>query len=88
MSFVVFQWLQQHGLKMRTDKCKLLQQEVKFLGDVVDHIGVRPDPDENSAVSKWPVPSTAGQVKAFLGLAGYYSRFVSGYAKVARPLNC
>lgn len=81
MSFVVFQWLQQHGLKLWTDKCKLLQQEVKFLGDVVDRIGVRPDPDENSKCQN-------GQVRAFLGLVGYYRRFVSGYAKVARPLNC
>uniref|UniRef100_A0AAQ4S0K5 Reverse transcriptase/retrotransposon-derived protein RNase H-like domain-containing protein n=1 Tax=Gasterosteus aculeatus aculeatus TaxID=481459 RepID=A0AAQ4S0K5_GASAC len=57
------------------------------MGHVVDHSGVRPDPDKISSVSNWPVPSTIRQVRAFLGLAGYYRRFVSGFAKIARPLN-
>lgn len=83
----VIQRLLRHGLKLRLDKCKLLQQEVKFLGHVVDHSGVRPDPDKISSVSNWPVPSTIRQVRAFLGLAGYFRRFVSGFAKIARPLN-
>ncbi|XP_049897830.1 uncharacterized protein LOC126388653 [Epinephelus moara] len=83
----VFKKLWQHGLKLRLDKCKLLQHEVKFLGHVVDQNGVRPDPDKISAVLDWPIPNTIRQVRAFLGLAGYYRRFVSGFAKVARPLN-
>ncbi|XP_074532106.1 uncharacterized protein LOC141795198 [Halichoeres trimaculatus] len=83
----LFQKLWRHGLKLRLDKCKLLQHEVKFLGHVVDPDGVRPDPDKISAVLDWPIPSTIRQVQAFLGLAGYYRRFVSGFAKVARPLN-
>lgn len=83
----VLERLGQHGLKLRMDKCKLLQHEVKFLGHVVDTTGVKPDPDKISAVVDWPVPTTVKQVRAFLGLAGYYRRFVSGFAKVARPLN-
>lgn len=83
----VFQRLWRHGLKLRLDKCKLLQREVKFLGHVVDQRGVRPDPDKISAVQDWPSPSTVKQVRAFLGLAGYYRRFVAGFAKIARPLN-
>lgn len=83
----VFQRLWQHGLKLRLDKCKLLQNEVKFLGHVVDQNGVRPDPGKVSSVMDWPVPSTVRQVRAFLGLAGYYRRFVAGFAKIARPLN-
>lgn len=83
----VFQRLWRHGLKLRPDKCKLLQREVKFLGHVVDRNGVSPDPDKISAVVDWPIPSTVRQVRAFLGLAGYYRRFVAGFAKIARPLN-
>lgn len=60
---------------------------MKFLGHVVDSTGVKPDPDKISAVLDWPVPNTIKQVRAFLGLAGYYRRFVSGFAKVTRPLN-
>uniref|UniRef100_A0A669DMH2 Gypsy retrotransposon integrase-like protein 1 n=1 Tax=Oreochromis niloticus TaxID=8128 RepID=A0A669DMH2_ORENI len=83
----VFQRLWRHGLKLQPNKCKFLQQEVKFLGHVVDKCGVRPDPDKISAVIDWPVPDTIRQVRSFLGLAGYYRRFVSGFAKIARPLN-
>ncbi|XP_029920671.1 uncharacterized protein LOC115368614 [Myripristis murdjan] len=83
----VFHRLWRHGLKLRLDKCKLLQPEVKFLGHVVDQKGVKPDPDKISAVLDCPIPTTIKQVRAFLGLAGYYRRFVSGFAKIARPLN-
>ncbi|KAI3374165.1 hypothetical protein L3Q82_006024 [Scortum barcoo] len=83
----VFQRLWRHGLKLWLDKCKLLQRDVKFLGHVVDPRGVRPDPDKVSAVLDCPALSTVKQVRAFLGLAGYYRRFVAGFAKIARPLN-
>lgn len=83
----VFERLWRHGLKLRPDKCKLFHEQVQFLGHVVDQRGVRPDPDKISAVVDWPAPTTAKELKAFLGLAGYYRRFVPGFAKIARPLN-
>lgn len=83
----VFERLWRHGLKLCPDKCKLLQKEVTFLGHVVDQNGVRPDPGKIKAVVDWPVPTTVKKVRAFLGLAGYYRRFVAGFAKIARPLN-
>lgn len=83
----VFTRLWRHGLKLCLDKCRLLQKEVKFLGHVVDQKGVRPDPDKISAVQDWPIPTTVRRVRAFLGLAGYYRRFVFGFAKIACPLN-
>ena len=83
----VFQRLWRHGLKLRLDKCKLLQREVKFLGHVVDREGVRPDPDKLVAVRDWPPPATVRDVRAWLGLAGYYRRFVPSFAAIARPLN-
>ncbi|KAK7925333.1 hypothetical protein WMY93_007643 [Mugilogobius chulae] len=83
----VFERLWQHGLKLKPDKCKLLQREVTFLGHVVDRNGVRPDPGKIKAVQDWSAPTTVKEVRAFLGLAGYYRRFVAGFAKIARPLN-
>lgn len=79
--------LWKHGLKLRLDKCRLLQAEVKFLGHVVDGRGVRPDPEKVTAVQEWKAPTTVREVRAFLGLAGYYRRFVPAFAAVARPLS-
>lgn len=83
----VFERLQHHGLKLRVDKCQLLQREVKFLGHVVTGEGVKPDPTKITAVTGWPAPTTIKEVRAFLGLAGYYRRFIANFAKIARPLN-
>lgn len=83
----VFQRLQQHGLKLWLDKCKLLQCEVMFLGHVVDQQEGRPNCDKVSAVLDWLVPTTIKQVPVFLGLTFYYRHFVSGFAKTKHPLN-
>lgn len=83
----VLRQLHSHGLKLRGDKCQLLQWEVKFLGHVVTGEGVRPDPEKVIAVTAWPAPTTIREVRAFLGLAGYYRRFIANFARMARPLN-
>lgn len=83
----VFHRLWKHGLKLRVDKCSFLQPEVGFLGHVVTRHEVKPDPAKVEAVQNWPVPTTIRDIRAFLGLAGYYRRFIAGFAKIARPLN-
>lgn len=77
----VFERLWKHGLKLRPDKCNLFHWQVKFLGHIVDRNGVMPDPEKVSAVVDWPTPTTAKELKAFLGLAGYYRRFVPGFTR-------
>lgn len=72
----VFEDLWRHDLKLQPDKCKLFQQHVKFLWHVVGQRGVMPDPEKMSAVVDWPLPATAKELKAFIGLVGYYRRFV------------
>ncbi|XDV39796.1 hypothetical protein PO909_008985 [Leuciscus waleckii] len=65
----IFQRLSHYGLKLRPDKCRLFQQQVKFLGHVVDKAGVHPDPEKTAAVQGWPTPTTVREVRSFLGLA-------------------
>ena len=65
----------------------LNRKKVKFLGHVISKDGVRPDPDKVSATKEYPVPSSVKDVRAFLGLANYYRKFVKDFAKIAGPLH-
>lgn len=82
-----FERLKQHGLKLKGSKCEFLQREVQFLGHIVSEAGIKTDPDKISALRSWPVPTNIAELRSFLGFAGYYRRFVEGYAKIAKPLN-
>ena len=83
----VFARLRQAGLKLQPQKCFLLQKEVNYLGHVVSEQGVSPDPLKTEKVAKWPTPKSVQEVQQFLGLAGYYRRFIKHFAAIARPLH-
>ncbi|KAI8484061.1 hypothetical protein Bbelb_381790 [Branchiostoma belcheri] len=84
---LVFSRLRQYGLKLRPDKCHLFRTSVKYLGHVVSADGVATDSDKTAALRDWPVPTTAKQVRQFLGIASYYRRFVESFGKIAGPLH-
>lgn len=74
------------GLKLKPEKCSLLQNEVVFLGHVVSKHGVQPDPSNVAKVLGWPTPINAKQVKQFVATGSYYRRFIKNFAKITRPL--
>lgn len=82
----VLNQIKQAGLKLRPDKCHMLQTEVIFLGHVVSQGGVRSDPTNVEKVVKWPRPMNGRQTKQFVATASYYSRFIRNFANIARPL--
>ena len=75
------------GLVLQPDKCRFLCKEIGYLGHVISEDGVKPDPNKIEAVSKFPQPKGRKNIKQFLGLAGYYRRFIPGFALIAKPLN-
>ena len=74
------------GLKLKPEKCEMLQREVVFLGHVVSGEGVRPNPANIAKVMAWPAPKTVKQVKSFVALGSYFRRFIRNYAQIARPM--
>ena len=83
----VLQRIRKCGLKLKISKYALLQRSVTFLGHVVSGEGVATDPEKVRLVLQWPVPSNLNELRSFLGLIGYYRRYVEGYSKIASPLT-
>ncbi|XP_049909748.1 retrovirus-related Pol polyprotein from transposon 412 [Epinephelus moara] len=84
---VVLGRLQQEGLKAKLGKCLFFQKQVHYLGHVISGNGVSTDPSKVEAVANWPIPTTAPELRYFLGFASYYRWFVEGFAKLAAPLH-
>jgi predicted aspartyl protease/transposase InsO family protein len=75
------------GMKLKTSKCALMQKSVHFLGHVISGDGVATDPEKVRLVEQWPVPANLGELRSFLGLTGYYRRYVDGYSRIVSPLT-
>ena len=83
---LVFQRLSENGLKIKGTKCNFFQKRVSFLGHIISEGGVEVDPEKVRAVEKMKEPSSLKDVRAFLGLVGYYRKFIPGFGKTAEPL--
>jgi hypothetical protein len=83
----VFARLRKYNLKLQPDKCEFLRKEVNYLGHVITENGVRPDPTKVEAVEKFPRPVNEKQLKSFLGMIGYYRKFIPKFSKIASPLH-
>src|SRR3954463_547935 len=79
--------LREHQLYAKFSKCEFWLQEVGFLGHIVSARGIVVDPAKVKDVKDWQAPTTQTQVRAFLGLAGYYRKFVEGFSSIARPMT-
>ncbi|GJX45992.1 putative nucleotidyltransferase, ribonuclease H [Tanacetum coccineum] len=82
---IVLQILRQEKLYAKFSKCEFWLSKVAFLGHIVSAEGITMDPAKVEAITKWPRLTSVTEVRSFLGLAGYYRRFVEGFSRLALP---
>ena len=82
----VFKHLRAASLKLKPRKCLLFATRVDYLGHVIDGNGIHTDQQKVTTVQNWPQPRHRTDVRTFLGMTGYYRRFVTHYAELSKPL--
>lgn len=83
----VFELLSRDQWLVKLSKCRFAQESIAYLGHVVSAQGVGTDPTKINSIQQWPQPTDIKQLRSFLGLAGYYRKFVQHFAVLARSLN-
>jgi len=83
----VLDTLRQHQFYLKASKCTFAQQQPQYLGHIISKEGVATDPKKTEAMCQWPSPSNVTELRGFLGLTGYYRKFVKHYGIIARPLT-
>lgn len=83
----VFERIREAGMKLSPNKCSFLQQEVSYLGYKITKNGTMTDNAKIDKITNWPTPKTIEDLRSWLGLCGYYRKFIKQYAKVVIPLE-
>ena len=81
--------LREHCLKLEPQKCEFFRKEATYLGHIIMEAGMRPDPRRTDAITSFPTPTTAKQLKTFCGMFSYYRRFKLTVARLHPPyMSC
>lgn len=84
---LILKRLSEFNLKIQLDKCEFLKRQTEFLGHIITSEGVKPNPEKIDKITQWPLPKTQKEIKQFLGLVGYYRRFIKDFSKITRPMS-
>ncbi|GFS47833.1 retrovirus-related Pol polyprotein from transposon 17.6 [Trichonephila clavipes] len=82
---IIFEVAKKYGLEIKFKKCQFLKKKIEFLGHIVESGTIKPSPTKTQAVRKFPEPTTIKQVQSFLGLTGYFRKYIN--LKIAKPLS-
>ncbi|GFT12001.1 retrovirus-related Pol polyprotein from transposon 17.6 [Trichonephila clavipes] len=84
---IIFEVAKKYGLEIKFKKCQFLKKKIEFLGHIVESGTIKPSPTKTLAVRKFPEPTAIKQVQSFLGLTGYFRKYIKDYSKIAKPLS-
>eukprot|EP00253_Pinus_taeda_P018429 PITA_18429 len=84
---MVLQTLREHQLYAKFSKCDFFIEEIQYLGHVITKEGIAVDPEKIKTIMEWPIPKDVADIRSFMGLAGYYRRFVEGFSRIAYPIT-
>jgi hypothetical protein len=84
---LVLEAMRTHQLFLKRSKCSFGEESMAYLGHIISAVGVAMDSDKVLAVVDWPVPRSVHVVRGFLGLAGYYRKFIRNFGTIAAPLT-
>ncbi|XGW21465.1 hypothetical protein V3C99_004430 [Haemonchus contortus] len=83
----LFKRISDYGFRVRMDKCNFLMPQLRYLGNIIDSTGRRPDSAKIEVIRKMPHPKNVGQVRSFLGMLSYYGHFISEMRQLRAPLD-
>ncbi|GKD59129.1 putative reverse transcriptase domain-containing protein [Tanacetum coccineum] len=83
----ILELLKKEELYAKFSKCEFWIPKVQFLGHVIDSEGIHVDPAKIESIKDWTSPKSPTEIRQFLGLAGYYRRFIEGFSKIAKPMT-
>ena len=84
---LVFEKLKEHSLFAKESKCEFAKTKIEYLGHIISEQGVSTDPKKLKAMQDWPAPNDVSKLRGFLGLTGYYRKFIKNYGLICKPLT-
>ncbi|GFW91364.1 retrovirus-related Pol polyprotein from transposon 17.6 [Trichonephila clavipes] len=84
---IIFEVAKKHGFEIKFKQCQFLKRKIEFLNHIVQNGTIKPSPTKTPAVRKFPEPTTIKQVQSFLGLTGYFHKYIKYYSKTAKPFS-
>ena len=84
---LTLQLLREHQLYAKLRKCDFYSDRIQYLGHIISEGGISVEPEKIEAIMNWPTPRNVMDVRSFMGLVGYYRRFIEGLSKVAHPVS-
>ena len=84
---IIFNEAQRFGLEFNFEKCKFLRESINFLGHIIGGGNIKPSLEKTKAVMNFPQPRNVKEIQSYLGLTGFFRKFIKGFALVAKPLS-